>query len=80
MTAYVVASRLSTTVIASLVQPAKDDVDGFLAQTSSATPTRELLEGFFDLNYRHRHIFIDTSSSPWSATPQGSAAWMQRDG
>jgi AcrR family transcriptional regulator len=68
--------RSKDDLIASLIQPAKDDVDGFLAQASSATPTRELLEEFFDLNYRHRHIFFALVRDPTGLSSVDAEGWV----
>jgi AcrR family transcriptional regulator len=52
-------------LIASLIQPAKDAVDAFLDRAGrTEPPARELLEGFFDLNYHHRRIFLALVRDP----------------
>ncbi len=64
-------------LIASLVQPAKDDIDGFLthAETDHLS-TRELLEGFFDLNYRHRMIFLALVRDPTGLGSVDAEGWV----
>jgi len=63
-------------LIASLVQPAKDDIDDFLERATPSTPTRELLEGFFDLNYRHRHIFLALVRDPTGLGSVDAEGWI----
>ena len=63
-------------LIASLVQPAKDDIDAFLARAEPSTPTREVLEGFFDLNYRHRHIFLALVRDPTGLGSVDAEGWV----
>ena len=43
-------------LVRSIVQPLLEDGEAFLAeqQARGDTPVRELIEGFFDFNYRHR--------------------------
>lgn len=66
-------------LVASVVQPAIDDVDAFLARARQTRPgTRELLEGFFDLNYRHRKVFLALLRDPTGLTDVESANWVPR--
>ncbi|MCC5954105.1 MAG: TetR/AcrR family transcriptional regulator [Acidimicrobiia bacterium] len=64
-------------LIASLIQPAKDDVDAFLetAGCNDASP-REVIEGFFDLNYRHRLIFLALVRDPSGLGAIDSSGWV----
>jgi AcrR family transcriptional regulator len=68
--------RSKDDLIASLIQPAKDDVGRFLSEASAATPTRELLEGFFDLNYRHRLIFLALLRDPSGLVTVDAEGWV----
>lgn len=63
-------------LVASLVQPAKDGIDAFLAQTERTTPPRELLEGFFDLNYRHRLILLALIRDPTGLGSVDAEGWV----
>lgn len=64
-------------LIASLIQPAKDGIDAFLAQTErTAPPPRELLEGFFDLNYRHRQILLALIRDPTGLGSVDAEGWV----
>ena len=64
-------------LIASLVQPAKDDIDTFLAQAEHRPPAPlELLEGFFDLNYRHRLIFLALVRDPTGLGSIDAEGWV----
>jgi AcrR family transcriptional regulator len=63
-------------LIASLVQPAKDDIDAFLEQADPSTPTREVLAGFFDLNYRHRHVFLALIRDPTGLGSVDAEGWV----
>lgn len=64
-------------LIASLVQPAKDAIDVFLAQTESTLPPpRDLLEGFFDLNYRHRLILLALIRDPTGLGSVDAEGWV----
>ena len=64
-------------LVASLVQPAKDDIDAFLAAAERTPPApRELLEGFFDLNYRHRLIFLALLRDPTGLGSVDAEGWV----
>lgn len=63
-------------LIASLVEPAKDAIDAFLDQAEPSTPPRELLEGFFDLNYRHRLIFLALVRDPTGLGSVDAEGWI----
>ena len=64
-------------LIASLVQPAKDDIDDFLTRAEDAQLTsREVLEGFFDLNYRHRLIFLALVRDPTGLGSVDAEGWV----
>jgi AcrR family transcriptional regulator len=64
-------------LIASLVQPAKDDIDDFLARARArGLSTREILEGFFDLNFRHRRIFLALLRDPTGLGSVEAEGWV----
>lgn len=64
-------------LVASLVQPAKDGIDAFLAQAERTDPPpRELLEGFFDLNYRHRLILLALVRDPTGLGTVDAEGWV----
>lgn len=66
-------------LVASLVEPAKQDVDAFLARAvEDPPPVRELLEGFFDLNYRHRLIFLALVRDPTGLGSVDAEGWVPR--
>ena len=64
-------------LIASLVQPAKDDIDAFLsrAERTDVSP-REVLEGFFDLNYRHRLVILALVRDPTGLGSVEAEGWV----
>lgn len=69
--------RSKDDLIASLVQPAKDAIDDFLDRAErSAPPPRELLEGFFDLNYRYRLIFLALVRDPTGLGSVDAEGWV----
>jgi AcrR family transcriptional regulator len=64
-------------LIASLVQPAKDDIDAFLADAEDTTASpRHVLEGFFDLNYRHRLIILALVRDPTGLGAIDAEGWV----
>jgi AcrR family transcriptional regulator len=64
-------------LIASLVQPAKDDIDDFLAWAAhTGPPHREILEGFFDLNHRHRLIVLALVRDPTGLGSIDAEGWV----
>lgn len=66
-------------LISSVVQPAVDDVDAFLAEIKRTGPSvRELLEGFFDLNYRHRRVFLALLQDPTGLGAVHAEEWVPR--
>ncbi|QBI18796.1 TetR/AcrR family transcriptional regulator [Egibacter rhizosphaerae] len=69
--------RSKDDLIASLIQPAKDAVDAFLDHAQRTDPpARELLEGFFDLNYRHRRIFLALVRDPTGLGSVDAEGWV----
>jgi AcrR family transcriptional regulator len=64
-------------LIASLIQPAKDAVDAFLDHAGrTEPPARELLEGFFDLNYHHRRILLALVRDPTGLGSVDAEGWV----
>ncbi|WP_317494143.1 TetR/AcrR family transcriptional regulator [Haloechinothrix sp. LS1_15] len=52
-------------LVRSVVQPAVDEVNHFLAQArEQGVPRRELLERFFDINYANRTVFLALTLDP----------------
>lgn len=68
--------RSKDDLIASLVQPAKDAVDAFLQEARGTEPTRALLEGFFDLNYHHRRVFLALTRDPTGLGSVDAEGWV----
>ena len=66
-------------LIRSVIQPAVDAVDGFLAE-ADRTPLgrRELLERFFDLNYTHRQAFLALLRDPSGLEMADAHNWVPR--
>lgn len=66
-------------LVATLVQPAIDDIDAFLAEAERTSPSpREVLEGFFDLNYRHRLIFLALIRDPTGLGSVDAEGWVTK--
>ncbi|QSB13837.1 TetR/AcrR family transcriptional regulator [Natronosporangium hydrolyticum] len=66
-------------LVRSVVQPAVDEVDEFLAASVTAElRTREVLERFFDLNYRHRLVFLALLRDPSGLAEIEAADWVPR--
>lgn len=64
-------------LVASLVQPAKDDIDGSLAGAADTEPPpREILEGFFGLNDRHRLIVLALVRDPTGLGSVDAEGWV----
>lgn len=64
-------------LIASLIQPAKDEIDAFLATAERTTPPpREVAEKFFDLNYRHRRILLALVRDPTGLGAVDAEGWV----
>ncbi len=64
-------------LIASLVQPAKDDIDDLLIWAADTDPPpREVLEGFFDRNYRHRLIVLALVRDPTGLGSVDAEGWV----
>lgn len=64
-------------LVAGLLQPAKDDIDAFLAEAEQTSPPpREVLEGFFDLNYRHRLIILALLRDPTGLGSIDAEGWV----
>jgi AcrR family transcriptional regulator len=66
-------------LIRSLVQPAVDDVDAFFqrAQADDLEPI-ELLTGFFDVNHRHRKVFVALTADPSGLAVADAHGWVTR--
>ncbi|WP_199429096.1 TetR/AcrR family transcriptional regulator [Qaidamihabitans albus] len=66
-------------LVRSAVQPAIDEVDAFLAGAADARlTTRELLEQFFDLNYRNRTVFLALLRDPSGLAEVDAEDWVPR--
>jgi AcrR family transcriptional regulator len=66
-------------LIRSLVQPAVDDVDAFFhrAEADDLEPV-ELLTGFFDVNHRHRTVFVALTADPSGLAVADAHGWVTR--
>lgn len=66
-------------LVRSVVQPAIDEVDEFLVRAGRATRSaRDLLEEFFDLNYRHRMVFLALLRDPSGLADVDAEGWVPR--
>lgn len=66
-------------LIRSVVQPAIDAVNEFLSEARSTTPDRrEVLEGFFDLNYTYRSEFLALLRDPSALAVADTQGWVPR--
>jgi AcrR family transcriptional regulator len=66
-------------LIRSLVQPAIAAIDDFFAASIDAgTDARRFLEGFFDLNYHHRRIFLALIADPTGLGSVEAMGWVSR--
>lgn len=66
-------------LVRSVVQPAIDEVNEFLDQAGQAElSARELLEHFFDLNYRHRMVFLALLRDPSALADADAEGWVAR--
>lgn len=63
-------------LIASLIQPAKDEIDTFLASAERTQPPRQILEQFFDVNYRHRRIILALVRDPTGLGTVEAEGWV----
>lgn len=64
-------------LIASLIQPVKDEIDTFFAAAERTNPLpNEVLEQFFDLNYRHRLIILALVRDPTGLGSVDAEGWV----
>lgn len=64
-------------LVRSVVQPAVNDVEALLTKAQQAgMPRRELLERFFDLNYRHRPVFLALTRDPTGLADADPENWV----
>lgn len=71
--------RSKDELITRLVRPAVDSVDEFFrrAEDEDLAPAA-LLEGFFDLNYRHRRVFAALTADPSGLAVVDAHGWVTR--
>ena len=71
--------RSKNELIRQLICPAVDSVNEFFARAEAdELAPAELLEGFFDLNYRHRAIFIALTADPSGLAIADAHGWVTR--
>nr|WP_246211387.1 TetR/AcrR family transcriptional regulator [Phytoactinopolyspora alkaliphila] len=71
--------RSKNALVRSLVQPAIDAVDAFFARAEAENLSPQaLLEGFFDLNFAHRRIFVALTADPGGLASADAQGWVTR--
>lgn len=64
-------------LVRSVVQPAVDDIERLLAEAErTAMPRRELLERFFDVNYKHRRVGLALTQDPTGLADADPDNWV----
>lgn len=69
--------RSKDALVRSLVQPAVDGAEEFLTRADGLAPL-ELLEGFFDLSYQHRRVFVAITADPGGLASVDAQGWVTR--